>query len=149
MIQFTKGDITDDEVFVVPVNTVGVMGKGLALTVAKKFPLVEKSYRSACRMRLLQIGRVFPVHIPGRSIYCLPTKKDWRNPSSIAYVKEGLRGLVTTLHKSSDAGYNPGCISIPKLGCGLGGLDWKDVKPLIEKTAQSLELYGIDVKVYI
>ncbi|MBW2690608.1 MAG: Appr-1-p processing protein, partial [Deltaproteobacteria bacterium] len=92
MIQFTKGDITKKEVFVVPVNTVGAMGKGLALDVAKKFPLVEKSYKSAHRAQMLEIGEVFPVYIPGHNIYLLPTKKHWRNPSTLEYVERGLQG---------------------------------------------------------
>jgi O-acetyl-ADP-ribose deacetylase (regulator of RNase III) len=147
MLQYIKGDILQEQVFVVPVNTVGAMGKGLALDTAKKFPLAEQSYRSAFRLHLLRIGKVLPVHLSGHTLFFLPTKKHWGNPSTLAYVEKGLRGLIDAL--ISDSSYDPSCVAIPKLGCGLGGLDWQKVKPLIEKTAQSLELYGIDVKVYI
>ncbi len=147
MLQYIKGDILQEQVFVVPVNTVGTMGKGLALDTAKKFPLVEQSCHSAFRMHLLGIGKVLPVYIPGHTLFLLPTKKHWGNPSTLAYIEKGLRGLIDALISDSD--YNPGCIAIPKLGCGLGGLDWQKVKPLIERTAQSLKNYDVDVKVYI
>ena len=147
MLAYTKGDILQEQVFVVPVNTVGVMGKGLALDTAKKFPLAEQSYKSAFRMHLLRIGKVLPVHIPKQTLYLLPTKKNWRKPSTLEYVKSGLEGLIHTL--LDDRNYSPGCVAIPKLGCGLGGLDWQEVKPLIQRTAKLLDHHGIDVKVYI
>jgi O-acetyl-ADP-ribose deacetylase (regulator of RNase III) len=146
MLQFTKGDITKTQNFVVPVNTVGAMGKGLALDVAKKFPLVEQSYKSALRAQLLDIGKVCPVYIPGYNIYLLPTKKDWHNPSTLEYVESGLRGLVKTILKE---GLDLGTVAIPKLGCGLGGLDWQDAKPLIEEAARDFAAHGVDTLVYV
>jgi hypothetical protein len=58
-------------------------------------------------------------------IILFPTKEDWRNPSKICWIENGLKSLLKAITTES--------IALPKLGCGLGGLDWKQVKPLLEK----------------
>jgi O-acetyl-ADP-ribose deacetylase (regulator of RNase III) len=125
-IELGHGDLLTAKVdaLVNPVNTAGVMGKGLALQFKKAFPDVFTAYKKA----KLAIGRMHVVeraHAP-RFVINFPTKQHWRDPSKLEYIESGLVDLVARVR---DLGITS--IAIPPLGCGLGGLDWADVKPLI------------------
>ena len=133
-ISYQTGNLltADAEALVNPVNTVGVMGKGLAFQFRCAFPESYNAYQTAYQERQLKIGRmnVFinsEISNP-RYIINFPTKKHWRDKSQIEYIRQGLVGLSEVVEQ-----YEIKSIAIPPLGCGLGGLDWKDVQPLIEK----------------
>lgn len=136
-IEHGKGDLlaADVEALVNPVNTKGVMGKGLALQFKKAFPDNFAAYQEACRKGEVVIGRMHIVQRPSppRFIINFPTKDHWRNPSKIEYVQEGLIDLVAQVRKLEIQS-----IAIPALGCGNGGLEWADVKPLIVQAFHGL-----------
>lgn len=133
MIEFIKkGNLieSDAEALVNTVNTVGVMGKGVALQFKKAFPENFKKYEQAVKNNEVQIGKIF-VSETGKFtnpkyIINFPTKKHWRYPSKIEWVKEGLKDLRNFLVHNKIRS-----IAIPPLGCGNGKLKWSDVKPLI------------------
>ena len=133
MIEFIKkGNLieSDVEALVNTVNTVGVMGKGVALQFKKAFPENFKKYEQAVKNKEVQIGKVFVTETGKftnpKYIINFPTKKHWRYPSKIEWVKEGLNDLRNfILHNKIKS------IAIPPLGCGNGKLKWSDVKPLI------------------
>jgi len=127
MITITKGDIFDADVeaLVNPVNCVGVMGKGLALQFKKKYPENFDCYKVACNIGDVKIGTMFSTR-PNRIIINFPTKLHWRDKSHIHDIRLGLNDLIKVIDCS-----NIKSIAIPALGCGLGGLDWEVVKPLI------------------
>jgi len=110
------------------VNTEGVMGKGLALQFKKAFPEAFTSYERACRAGEVVIGRMHVVQrlTSPRFIINFPTKKHWRQPSRLSYIEDGLRDLVARVRELGIQS-----IAVPPLGCGNGGLDWSDVRPLI------------------
>ena len=144
-MKYKTGNLFDTPAIpVIPVNIVGTMGAGLAKETAMRFPLVEQSYKSAYRMKLLRMGKVMFIHTPGLSFALFPTKHYWSNPSKIEWIKSGLLDL----HKKI-LSYGFTAVAFPKLGCGLGGLDWKKVKPLIERTASSLEASGVEVFIFV
>ena len=118
-------------VIVNPVNCVGVMGGGLALQFKQRYPEMFELYRSVCRNRAIKPGglHIYLCEKESRYIVNFPTKDDWRNPSKLEYVEEGLKALANYPFSSSIAN----SIAVPALGCGLGGLKLKDVQPLIEK----------------
>ena len=133
MIQFVKDKNLFDYVGIpiIPVNTVGVMGKGLALTCKNKYPVVFYYYSHYCRTGLLTTKTPVFIHLGGtstlHSYVCLfVTKKDWRDPSQLNYITDGLPVFLDKLKRR-----DPVQVLIPKLGCGLGGLDWDVVKPII------------------
>ena len=64
-----------------------------------------------------------------------PTKKHWRNPSKLEYIEKGLEKFVKNWDR---LGANS--IAFPRLGCGNGGLDWEEVRPLMEKYLNPLPL---------
>lgn len=127
-----KGRIFDSiaQALVNPVNCFGTMGKGLALEFKNRYPQNFKAYKFMCTERLLKPGMVFVHYDTGkdRLIINFPTKDSWRNPSQLSFIQDGLRNL------SAHAEYGQfKSIAFPMLGCGLGGLDEADVRPLIEK----------------
>ncbi len=145
MIEYRPAaNIFDDPgIVVIPVNTVGVMGAGLAKQAKERYPLAERAYRSALRLDCLEIRQVFPVYLPEKSLLLLPTKKHWRNPSELAYVKQGLMSLTRYMLREPFKR-----IAIPKLGCGLGGLAWTDVYEQISYAARILQKRNVDVAIY-
>ena len=123
-----------------PVNTVGVMGKGLALAFKQRYPAMYQEYRRLCQQGRLQIGRLHVYQAPGKIIVNFPTKKHWRQPSRIEYIEAGLEAFVTTYQDYDISG-----VAFPQLGCGYGGLGWKEeVKPVMEQY-----LKGLPIPVYI
>ena len=131
MIRFTHGDIFAQpaEAIVNPVNCVGVAGAGLALQFKRRHAHAFLAYRRACAERRLRPGRMF-MFDTGRDwprwIVHFPTKRHWRDRSAIGDIEAGLRGLAAAL---SSQGIRS--IAIPPLGCGLGGLEWRAVRPLM------------------
>lgn len=136
MIKEVVGDLlkSDVEALVNTVNTVGVMGKGIALQFRQASSNEYfKEYQRACTTKELDIGKVHLFHLSSVSnpkfIISFPTKKHWRGKSKIEDIKLGLKSLVKLVTERDIRS-----IAIPPLGCGNGGLNWKDVKPLIVST---------------
>lgn len=137
MIERGKGNLltADVDALVNTVNTVGVMGKGLALQFKKAFPESFASYERACKAGELVTGRVQVVErlASPRFIVNFPTKRDWRQPSKVEYVQDGLRDLVARVRELGIRS-----IAVPPLGCGNGGLEWATVRPLIVEAFREL-----------
>ena len=147
MIQFLKGNLLDSttKALVNAVNTVGVMGKGIALQFKEAFPVNNRKYMEACKAGLLSPGKLLAVKdhnalLGEKLIINFPTKKHWRHPSKYEYIEEGLKALVTLIKEQQI-----NSIAIPPLGCGNGGLDWAKVKQMI---VQYLEPLHVHVYVY-
>ncbi|MFY1598358.1 macro domain-containing protein [Micromonospora sp. WMMD737] len=147
MITVRHGDLLDADVeaLVNPVNTVGVMGKGLALAFKRAHPANFTAYRAACAAGTVRLGRMFVYDsgTPGRHRYVVnfPTKGHWRSPSRLAGIESGLPNLVRVLRDDRIAS-----VAVPALGCGNGGLDWAEVRPLIE--AALVDLPNVQVCLY-
>jgi O-acetyl-ADP-ribose deacetylase (regulator of RNase III) len=147
MIRFVTGDLlkADAEALVNTVNTVGVMGKGIALQFKGAFPFNNKVYIEACKYKALAPGILLPVWdtnlLYGRKLVInFPTKTHWRQPSKYEYISAGLKALRELIIKE-----NIKSIAIPPLGAGNGGLDWNTVKPMI---ALALEDLPADIQIY-
>lgn len=147
MIQYVKGDILADEAEAVvnTVNTVGVMGKGIALQFKRRFPGNFKAYKLAVENGQVEPGTMFVWHT-GRLnnpqyVINFPTKRHWRARSRLVDIESGLEDLARTVQELAIRS-----IAVPPLGCGNGGLDWTDVRRLIESHLAQLE--DVDVHVY-
>ncbi|MCM1295587.1 MAG: macro domain-containing protein [Muribaculaceae bacterium] len=143
MIEYIIGDIftSPAQVIVNTVNTVGVMGKGIALEYKKRYPRMFELYKTACEKKRLQIGKLMLVNEQDHLILLFPTKESWRLPSKIEYIEKGLKTFVDKYTQN-----NITSIAFPKLGCGNGELSWDIVKPLMEKYLKDLP---IDVYIYL
>ncbi|WOD36915.1 macro domain-containing protein [Nodosilinea sp. E11] len=132
MLKLKRGNLLDEktEALVNPVNCVGVMGKGVALQFKRAFPENFKQYQKACKSNEVDPGCMFTVATDSllnpRYIINFPTKRHWKQPSQLDDIKAGLAALVADVQRLGIRS-----IAIPPLGCGNGGLDWADVKPLI------------------
>jgi len=146
-MKFTQGNLLEAEVDAVvnTVNTVGVMGKGIALMFKERFEENYEAYVRACKAGEVQVGRMFVTsgaELSGpRWIINFPTKKHWRQPTKIEWVRDGLVALREVIREKKIRS-----IALPPLGCGNGGLDWDDVRPMIVETLG--ELTDVDVIVY-
>jgi O-acetyl-ADP-ribose deacetylase (regulator of RNase III) len=133
VVEFRSDNLleADVEALVNTVNTVGVMGKGIALQFKKKFPENFKAYEQAHKNGELRIGKMFTVSLQltnPRYIINFPTKNHWREKSRVEYVREGLEDLLREIERLDIRS-----VALPPLGCGNGGLDWEtEVRPLIE-----------------
>lgn len=130
---------------VIPVNTVGVPGAGLALVWAKKYPGAASLYKTACKSHSFGIGNILVVKTtsidkPLQHFLCFPTKVHWCNPSRMEYIEAGLPVLAKTCEHLQLVS-----IAIPALGCGLGGLRWQDVNPVL---IQYLGGHDMTVRLY-
>ncbi len=133
------------EALVNTVNTVGVMGKGIALQFKRAFPANFRAYRSACAKGEVRLGQVwaFDTGVLGSRRYVLnfPTKGHWRDSSRLEDIAAGLDSLVDVVNERGITS-----VAIPALGCGNGGLNWSDVRPLIERAAARMS--GVQVTVF-
>lgn len=143
MIEYIEGDIFESpaQVIVNTVNTVGVMGKGLALSFKQRYPQMFEKYKIACEKHQLTIGKLMLFYEADHWLLMFPTKENWRNPSKLEYIEKGLMKFVQTYAEKSITS-----IAFPRLGCGNGELNWSDVKPIMEKYLKNLP---IDVYIYL
>lgn len=127
----------DVQALVNTVNTVGIMGKGIALQFKKKFPAMFKEYEQLCKEEKLQPGHIHVFDcgelFNPRYIINFPTKRHWKEKSKLEYIQVGLKALVAELKQREIRS-----VAIPPLGCGNGGLNWSEVLPLIQKALEEI-----------
>lgn len=138
MIISKQGDLLQDEAetLVNAVNCVGVMGKGIARQFKETFPAMYLSYEQACRNHEVVPGKMHVYRMgSGRPKFIInfPTKRHWEDDS---FMEDIDRGLVDLVRVVKELGIQS--IAIPPLGCGLGGLDWADVRPRIVQAFEPL-----------
>lgn len=140
-IQYKSGNLFQEptEAIVNTVNCVGVMGKGVALEFKKRWPENYKAYKILCDQKRLVTGKMFVFETSNlfeskqRYLINFPTKAHWRSKSKLSYIEEGLDDFVIQIKKNGIKS-----VAIPPLGCGNGGLNWDDVRALIENKLENL-----------
>lgn len=146
MIEFTTGNLleSDAEALVNTVNTVGVMGKGVALMFKETFPENFQAYEAACAAKQVRLGRMFVTKrtdlFGPKWIINFPTKDHWRYPSKMEWIVSGLKDLKRIIAENQIKS-----IALPPLGAGNGGLNWREVRLHIQQELESLP----DVRVII
>ena len=144
MVEVTHGDLfnSDCDVLVNTVNCVGVMGKGIAKQFKEKYPEMFDDYKKKCKDGFVKPGLPYMYQdVIGNRILNFPTKNHWRGESKFEYIEDGLKWIAENYKE-----YNIESMAIPALGCGNGGLDWKQVGPLmyqeLEKTTMHCRIYA-------
>ena len=138
MFEFCSGDILNEKVpIMIPVNTVGVMGAGLAKQAKNKSPLLEREYLYSLKNGSLDLGK--PSKLLGNKYILFATKEHWKDPSRLDWINQGFANFI---ERDMDG---IKVVAIPKLGCGLGGLQWIDVLTLIYVHFQKID---IEVRIY-
>lgn len=147
MIRYTRGNMLDAsaEALVNTVNEVGVMGKGIARMFREAFPESARAYQDASARGEVRVGHVFVTQnhalVGPRWILHFPTKKHWRHPARLEWIREGLEDLVRVVRANGIRS-----LALPPLGCGNGGLEWTQVRREIETALADLP--DVDVLVY-
>ena len=144
MITFIQGQnvfFSDAKTIVCPVNTVGVMGNGLARAFRDRYPGLYDAYKKACANGVFQKQGYFVFKDPDfkTQILCFPTKRHWKNDSQLRWIRDGLAKLANTYKD-----HNITSIIFPPIGCGKGNLSWVDVKPLL---IEELAMTDMDIRV--
>ncbi len=155
-LYLAEGDMffSEAQTLTISVNTVGVMGKGLASRTRYQFSDVYVNYEDLCRSRKLKMGRpqIYkressldyeladePLTLPNGNLekwfLLFPTKRHWRERADIAGIEEGLKWLLNTCKKEGIKS-----LAIPALGCGLGRLEWHDIGPLMCRYLKTLDI---------
>jgi len=125
-----------------PVNCLGVMGAGMAKTFRDRFPVMYEDYRRKCKAKQIKIGEPdLYKDASGKWILNFPTKYHWKNPSELRYIEAGLDYLVNHISVWGITG-----LAVPALGCGLGGLSWSKVGPIMTKAFSKL---NIPIEIYM
>lgn len=143
MITYVDSNLFESpaKVLVNTVNTVGVMGKGIAKTFKEVYPEMFKQYQGFCRDGSLTVGKLWLYKTSHKWILNFPTKQHWRAQSKLEYIEAGLQKFADTYDRKSLLQ-----VSFPMLGCGNGELDWEDVRPLMEHYLRPLP---IDVYIHL
>lgn len=146
MFEYKTGNILQEQTDAIinTVNCVGIMGRGIALQFKQMYPENFKAYKQACDKGEVEPGKMF-IYNSGllfnpKYIINFPTKRHWKGKSRVQDIKSGLVAL-----KDDIINYEIKSIAIPPLGCGLGGLNWDEIKPIIEQVLGDLQ----DVKIVI
>lgn len=137
------GDLFDDDAqaLVNAVNCQGVMGAGVALEFRHRFPLNYLAYQRACQRGDVRPGRVLAHREAGRWVINVPTKRNWRDRSTMEDVRLGIEALVEEL-----GALRLQSVALPALGCGLGGLPWSEVRSVLVRTFRHLP--SVEARVY-
>ncbi len=147
MIRYAQGNLLEApvEALVNTVNEVGVMGKGIALMFRDAFPVSAREYVKAAERKEVRVGTMLVTRnealVGPRWIIHFPTKRHWRHPSRIEWIREGLGDLARVVQENGIRS-----IAVPPLGCGQGGLEWSLVRAAIEEALSSL--IAVDVVVF-
>lgn len=141
MIFFVNGNIFQSkaDALVNPTNCAGTMGAGLALEFKKLYPTNFLLYKQACDEKRLRPGKVLTVIDKGKYIINFPSKDHYKDPSQYQYIQSGLEALIESCNINKIV-----AVAMPKVGCGLGGLNWEIVKTIIIKTL-SYQLFDVEV----
>lgn len=130
MITFVEGNIFDSpaQVLTNTVNCVGVMGKRIALGFKKRFPTMFVDYKQRCQAGKVKVGQPYLWEDDRVQILNFPTKEHWKANSKLSYIEDGLKYLAENFAEMGICS-----LALAPLGCGNGGLEWTQLKPLIEK----------------
>jgi O-acetyl-ADP-ribose deacetylase (regulator of RNase III) len=155
-LSWVDGDMffSQMQTLTVSVNTVGVMGKGLASRAKYQFPDMYVVYQDVCKNKKLAMGKPYlykreasldedladePFSLPNLNankwFLLFPTKSHWKEASDPKGIETGLQWLLENYKAEGIQS-----IAMPALGCGLGGLDWKDMGPLMCKYLSKMDV---------
>ncbi|MEX0666088.1 MAG: macro domain-containing protein [Acidimicrobiia bacterium] len=147
MIIESHGNLLDADVeaLVNTVNTVGIMGKGVALQFRRAFPTMFKDYERAAKRGEIRLGQMHVWESDAMAhpkwVINFPTKSHWKARSKLSDIEAGLIDLVAVVRSRGIRS-----IALPPLGCGNGGLAWSNVEPLIAQVLAALP--EVEVHVY-
>ncbi len=144
-ITFKSGNLFESQMqtFTNTINTVGVMGAGIAKQFKDRFPVMFEDYKQRCQQQEVETGKPYlwkPADAEIAWVLNFPTKQHWRGKSEIEWIEEGLDYLLQHYRQ-----WGIQSLAVPALGCSLGGLKWEQVKPVMERYLSQMD---IPVEIY-
>jgi O-acetyl-ADP-ribose deacetylase (regulator of RNase III)/uncharacterized protein YwgA len=136
-VRVIEGDLLKSrmQTLVNTVNTVGIMGKGIALAFKKKYPEMYKDYVRRCDAKMVRLGEPYPYTAADHIIVNFPTKEHWRSVSRLQDIVTGLEHLENNYKR-----WDIQSIAVPPLGCGNGQLEWRVVGPVLLRHLRRLDI---------
>lgn len=137
-VKFVRGDMFQTpklKSFAHGCNCAGAMGKGVAVEFRNNWPNMYSSYKERCKSGLFNPGDVFTWVEGENTIFNLGTQKTWRTKATLDAVATSLGSMLAIAQAKGIK-----CIGIPRIGAGLGGLVWDDVKAIIQEEAQKSDV---------
>lgn len=125
------------------VNCQGVMGKGIALSIKKKYPQVFTDYKQYYNNNTNLLGNVIYTKINEELIICSMFIQEFYGNDKRQYVNYNALelGFLTIEYDLEESNKSDWVVKIPKIGCGLAGGDWNIVSKILEKTNLNIEVY--------
>jgi O-acetyl-ADP-ribose deacetylase (regulator of RNase III) len=135
---FVKGDLfrrSDLKAIAHGCNCAGAMGKGIAVEFRRRFPKMYAEYRRRCAEGLFTLGDVFAWTESKTTVFNLGTQKTWRSKAQLSAIEKAVHEMVRL---AAEQGLTK--IGLPRIGAGLGGLAWEDVRALLEEIGREAEV---------
>ncbi|MBB1150683.1 macro domain-containing protein [Myroides sp. NP-2] len=123
-------------------NCAGAMGNGIALQFKNKFPKMYIEYKKLCKENLFSLGDIYTYTYNNETIFNLGTQATWKTKADINAIESSLIKMLSYAQQN-----NIYKIALPKIGAGLGGLNWNDVKSIIDKVSldyQNINLFVVE-----
>jgi O-acetyl-ADP-ribose deacetylase (regulator of RNase III) len=137
-VHFTKGDIfatAGVQAFAHGCNCAGGMDAGIAIEFKKRWPRMYDEYVARCADGRFGLGDVFVWSEDGVTIYNLGTQAHWRKKAQLPALGKALRKMVELAPSSGIER-----IGLPRIGAGLGGLDWMRVKRVLSDVGKETKV---------
>lgn len=128
-VMFTKGDLFHDHqltAFAHGVSCAGNMDAGIALAFKKRWPAMYEDYRARCADKRVHLGDVLVWSDDKATVYSLAIQQHWKEKASLAALKRAV-GKMVELAESARLE----SIGLPRMGTGMGGLDWNRAKSVL------------------
>lgn len=132
-IQFLDGDIFATKglkAYAHGCNCAGAMGKGIAVDFKKRWFKMYQEYKNKCKLGDFQTGDVFVWEEDENIVFNLGTQKTWRTKATLDAISSSVSKMITIAESKKLE-----TVAMPRVGAGLGGLKWEDVKSLLEELA--------------
>ncbi len=116
-------------------NCAGAMGKGIAVPFKQRWPRMYAEYRARCAARRFRVGDVFVWQEGGMTVFNLGTEEHWRTGARIEHIE---RAVAAMAREAATLGVTR--VGMPRIGAGLGGLSWADVRAALERATEGTGL---------
>ncbi|MBW8682712.1 macro domain-containing protein [Chitinophaga rhizophila] len=123
-------------------NCAGAMGKGIAVAFKEKYPRMYVEYKRRCKTGEFRPGDIYPYKDAAGYVFNLGTQVSWTTRAELPAVEQSLRKMMTFAVENGV--YR---IALPKIGAGLGRLNWEEVKLVIDQVAADypdVDLYVVE-----
>ena len=135
---FTQGDIFETEglrAYAHGCNCAGTMDAGIAVAFKKRWPRMFEEYQARCKDGRFSLGDVFVWTEGDETVYCLAIQDHWKAKAKIPALTKSLAKVVEL---ALAAGIDR--VGLPRIGGGLGGLDWTRVKKILAEVGAETTL---------